>query len=190
VVSAAVVRLGGGTGAEGVAGGWGTDSDVSLLNSPALRMLFGLLLRWKPPGDAVPGAVEPGRLSPRSESMNESIFLRSSALEAPPTLIYGYVSILPQHEVGGRRRPTSLRSPPMLGRLSEEPRRALARLSSASLAAFARISSRRCSISAGSNSHCGSSANRGCCSKLKADLDIRSWWMYKPRRSKLCIFRG
>lgn len=56
------------------------DSDVSLLSSPALRTLFGLLARG-PPGDAAPPVVvEPGRLSPTRLLMRDSISRRLSAL--------------------------------------------------------------------------------------------------------------
>ena len=79
MVNGTVLRAAAGTaaGTDWPLGG-AANSDVSLLISPALRTLLGLLPRG--PGDAAPPVVvEPGRLSPTRLLMRVSMSRRLSA---------------------------------------------------------------------------------------------------------------
>lgn len=158
VVSGAVVRLSctGGATATGAGVGWPlavvANSEVAVLNSPALRTLFGRLpLRA---GDAAPPFVDPGRLSPTKLLIKVSISRRFSARPGMgDTSYYFNQSVVPAQR---RNRHTSP-GLPVLCRLAVAwlARSSLCRLSSASLAFFARISSRRCCILTSLQSHRG-----------------------------------
>lgn len=117
-----------------------------LLVSPALRTLFGRLPRCA--GDAAPPVVtDPGRLSPTRLLIKDSISRRLSARAGAGEIncVVGQQGRPGVDTVGGGLL-TSL--PLKLGRPGTfwVARSSLWRLSSASFAFFARISSRRCCI--------------------------------------------
>lgn len=113
----------------------------SLLSSPALRTLFGLLP--KRPGEFAPVETDTGRLSRTRLSIRVSISRRSMRPGVGARICFG-------RQLRGKTRgssggPTSLGV--MLDRLlAWLARSSLWRFSSASFAFFARISSRRCMV--------------------------------------------
>lgn len=134
----------------------GAFSEVSLLISPALRTLLGRLPRRA--GEAAPPVVvDPGLLSLVRLARRCSISRRLSALPGVGDINCreAGVSINPDAKRWDVGEPTSL-GVPMLARPAVVwLRSSLCRLSSASFALLARISSRRCCIVLVPQSHYG-----------------------------------